>query len=220
MMGFATYILSYGLVRGRNRDFSPELLVETFSSSMTLVALQFLLIVGGNFALGEHAFKYNYLDLVGLLSYKFAGITTVIILGSVFEDSSLFGKVWFSRIYYGIVLYTAICSSYFLSKNIHVLMEARASEMTNEAVSGDQRSYGYGHGYNTPDHSDRNGPSLSKRQRILLLVLAVSEVLAILFLGYVVELTEASGWETTNKAEATGAFRQADVVEEDGASFS
>ncbi|CAJ1452967.1 unnamed protein product [Effrenium voratum] len=78
-MGFVTYVVLYGLVRGIQEDFSPEVLSATISSALVMLILELALMKGALFMSG--AVNTPTLDLFALLGYKFFYLSVHLGLG-------------------------------------------------------------------------------------------------------------------------------------------
>uniref|UniRef100_A0A7S3PH59 Uncharacterized protein n=1 Tax=Aplanochytrium stocchinoi TaxID=215587 RepID=A0A7S3PH59_9STRA len=105
-MAFVTYVLLLGLLKGTKMNFTPEVLGDTFSSSITTQFIEVLVIAGGNAAIGDRGGTYNWLELVIYTGYKYVGVALTMLSGMIF------GYPWFLLV----SLYTAVCSSFSLSK--------------------------------------------------------------------------------------------------------
>lgn len=215
VMGFITYILIFGYIKGRSRSFTPELLIETFSSSLTLLFLQLLFIIGGNFSLGQHAFKYNYCDMIAFSGYKFVGITLILFFGMMFHEAPVFGAL-FGVLYYSLVCYCAACSVFCMVKSVKCFMELAKVNPSGGAAQPQGQGYGYdaygGYG-NAGGATGSGGQTLSKRAKTMLIALAVIEGLVVLYLGYVPELTDqlpSAGM--LDETSIDTAFGDADIV--------
>eukprot|EP00439_Symbiodinium_sp_Y106_P078339 s1629_g17.t1 len=68
-MGFVTYVVLYGVVRGIQETFAPEVLSATISSALVILVVEMALMKGALFMAG--AVNTPTLDLLALLGYKF-----------------------------------------------------------------------------------------------------------------------------------------------------
>ncbi|CAL1143892.1 unnamed protein product [Cladocopium goreaui] len=78
-MGFVTYVVLYGMVRGVQEDFSPEVLSATISSTLVILILELAVMKGALFMSG--AVNTSTLDLFALLGYKFLYLSLHLGLG-------------------------------------------------------------------------------------------------------------------------------------------
>ncbi|CAK9003836.1 unnamed protein product [Durusdinium trenchii] len=78
-MGFVTYVVLFGMVRGVQEDFSPEVLSATISSTLVVLILELALMKGALFMSG--AVNTPTLDLFALLGYKFLYLSLHVGLG-------------------------------------------------------------------------------------------------------------------------------------------
>eukprot|EP00913_Durusdinium_trenchii_P022924 g21525.t1 len=78
-MGFVTYVVLFGMVRGVQADFSPEVLSATISSTLVVLILELALMKGALFMSG--AVNTPTLDLFALLGYKFLYLSLHVGLG-------------------------------------------------------------------------------------------------------------------------------------------
>eukprot|EP00510_Aplanochytrium_minuta_P000920 CAMPEP_0184012926 /NCGR_PEP_ID=MMETSP0954-20121128/4719_1 /TAXON_ID=627963 /ORGANISM="Aplanochytrium sp, Strain PBS07" /LENGTH=308 /DNA_ID=CAMNT_0026293039 /DNA_START=512 /DNA_END=1435 /DNA_ORIENTATION=+ len=60
VMAFVTYILLLGLFKGTEMSFTPEVLSDTFSSSITTQFIEVLVIYGGNASIGDAGGSYSW----------------------------------------------------------------------------------------------------------------------------------------------------------------
>mmetsp|Transcript_42320 Transcript_42320/g.78828 ORF Transcript_42320/g.78828 Transcript_42320/m.78828 type:complete len:318 (-) Transcript_42320:175-1128(-) len=78
-MGFVTYVVLYGVVRGVQENFSPEVLSATISSALVILVVEMALMKGALFMAG--AVNTPTFDLVALLGYKFFYLSVHLGLG-------------------------------------------------------------------------------------------------------------------------------------------
>jgi len=85
-------------------SFTPEVLSDTFSSSITTQFIEVLVIYGGNASIGDAGGSYSWTELVIYTGYKYVGVALTLLGGMI---AGYTGSVVIS-------VYASLCSAYVL----------------------------------------------------------------------------------------------------------
>lgn len=88
LMGFVTYVLLCGLVKGLHDMFHPDVLASTLSFAMTLLVTEVLCAKAGFFVSG--AIQAPVLDLTALLGYKYYYLSVQLVVGFAIGEGSMY----------------------------------------------------------------------------------------------------------------------------------
>lgn len=81
-MGFITYVLLCGIIRGLESTFRPETLASIMSVTLVVLVLEVIVTKAALFMGGADAAPV--LDLVGLVGYKYVNLSFLLIVGLLF----------------------------------------------------------------------------------------------------------------------------------------
>jgi len=88
--------------------FTPEILGDTFSSSILTQFFEFLILLIGKTMIGQPAAHLGWMDIFVFTGYKYVGVAINMLVG-----------IFFGAFFYNVVLaYTALCSSFMLFKTL------------------------------------------------------------------------------------------------------
>mmetsp|Transcript_5260 Transcript_5260/g.9893 ORF Transcript_5260/g.9893 Transcript_5260/m.9893 type:complete len:359 (-) Transcript_5260:189-1265(-) len=124
VMAFVTYALCMGFIKGTKKNFSPEMLQDTFSTSALTLVLEVMLMRGGLYSLGGASVKIPYLDLCVYASYKYVPIALCLGLGYFLGTA----------VYNALMVYCALAISFFTYQSMQ-----NAVPPPNRDASGHKR---------------------------------------------------------------------------------
>lgn len=115
-MGFITFVLVTGLLKGVGNSFHPDVLVAACSSMFATQVVEVLVIRAGLYALASDA-PCPLLDLVAFTGYKYLGLTI----------NALVGLFLGSSVYWVALAYTSAAAAAFLVSSLMPVVRAGAA---------------------------------------------------------------------------------------------
>jgi len=116
LMGFVTFILAYGFIKGAMETFSPEILATTASKGFGIILLEVLLLKLGVYLL-VNGVSVPFFDLLANCAYIFVGIVVNLFFFFVFGPT----------IYSLVTLYTSSALGWFMIKTLRSLVRTDAA---------------------------------------------------------------------------------------------
>lgn len=80
LMGFSTFVLLSGYIRGLSSDFTPDLMIEKSTNHLTLVIIESIVVYFTLFYIG---LNINMFDVISLIGYKYVLYNNKYILNSM-----------------------------------------------------------------------------------------------------------------------------------------